>query len=165
MIAKKFNFGYDLIEKACKAVSDTISENRRDFFTVQYNCRGDSSPLADYLKNFTNSPSYNFSMIIFEKSKNILKKEVSHLSEENANYILIPTLTQMLCSWCPKNENIFSLDSPLTKDYGLSECNSKIQKFVLDESRKTPEVIQEREILRKDFYREFWELPENKKLL
>lgn len=95
----------------------------------------------------------------------MLKKEAPRLSEENANYILIPMLTQMLCGWCPKNSNIFFLDSPLTKEYGLDECNSEIQKFVLNESRKTPEAIQEREILRKDFYREFWELPENKKLL
>lgn len=165
MIAKRFDFGYDVIEKACKAVSDVISENRRDFFTVQYNCRGESSPLDDYLKEFVNAPSYLYSMIIFEKSKKMLRKEVPRLSEENANYILIPTLTHLLCSWCPKNQNIFSLESTLTKEYGLSECNSEIQKFVLNESRKTPEAIQEREILRKDFYREFWELPENKKLL
>lgn len=173
MIAEKFEPNSKVIKKACDIVARNVSgDNQIYFFRAQYFCP-QSDPLEKYLQEQTNKESA-FSILspetvpvgrIFEVCEEALTKEFPELSLGKADYVLIPTLTRLLCSWCPKNPTLFDPKGRPAKEYGLSKCNSDIALLVARDGSETPEEYMEIQMIRPKFYDTFWNLERNKKHL
>lgn len=137
---------YDLIGKAIKAISDggdlSNDEDWRNWCSIQLHCGTETGK--------------TLAKPLYDRCDEALKKEVPEFTEAQRAYVLIPTITFFLCDSCPRNPYV-----GLAEQFNTPECGYAMLPELNAEWKRTSEGEMDHGLLRKEFYREFWELKED----
>lgn len=158
MMFKKPDIDREMVDTVSEVVAKNAAANKRILMTIQYECKGMTMPLADH------AAAILYKQVMDECSSELVFR-CTHLSQDQIDYILIPTLMHEVCGWCPKNPKLYDKKRFNVIYYKLKPCKSEIARHVLKISEQVPDGCKERETLHTKFYEDFWNFPANRALL
>ncbi len=155
MFVEKVEPTAELRKKTLETVSECFAldkkENWQKFCGIQYLCNGEESLVSFYSPTSSNSGLSTLFRPIYDCCTTTLKKKAPELSDKQARYLVIPTITYTLCDPCPKNPFI-----GLAEEFGLDECVSAFPLFFNSEWYEVCETVLDECMHTKEFYELFW---------